>query len=47
MCEVTCKNCKHSYCVDKKKSIFYCIPPDGSRSKIVHGDFQCEKGEKK
>lgn len=42
-----CKDCKHSMCVDKKKETYYCIPPDSSKSKIVDGNFSCEKGEKK
>lgn len=44
---VPCSNCKHAYCVDAKKMTYYCIPPDGGRSHIVSGEFQCEKGELK
>lgn len=43
-----CKDCKHSYCVDAKHNTYYCIPPDGRRSRIIDGRYQfCEKGEKK
>ena len=45
--QITCKDCKHSMCVDRKKQTFYCIPPDNSKSRITFGENTCEKGEKK
>ena len=47
MCEINCKDCKHSICVDQKHQTYYCIPPDGSDSHIVVGEHKCDKGEKK